>query len=68
MQYCVYTIWHNESFGEFYPVYNGKKSDRNSQGTDTVYGRLGVESAIERQVTQWVGNIGFCCFGNAMGW
>lgn len=56
MQYCVYTIWHNESFGEFYPVYNGKKSDRNSQETDTVYGRLGVESAIERLV------------GNAMGW
>ena len=52
----MYTIWHNESFGEFYPVYIGKNLDRNSQETDTVYGRLGVESAIERLV------------GNAMGW
>ena len=52
----MYTIWHNESFGEFYPVYIGKNLDRNSQETDTVYGRLGVESAIERLV------------GNAIGW
>ena len=51
----MYTIWHNESFGEFYPVYNGKKSERNSQETDTVNGRLGVKSAIESLV------------GNAMG-
>ena len=58
---CVYTIWHNVSFGEFYPVYNGKKLDRNSQETDTVYGRLGVESAIERLVGNAIdGNIGFC--------
>ena len=57
----MYTIWQNESFGEFYPVNNGKKLDRNSQETNTVYGRLGVESAIERLVGNAIdGNIGFC--------